>query len=311
MSDKAVNTVVPHTIGTDPEFFLREKGTGKLKSAIPFIQGDKYNPMPLPCGGTIQRDNVAIEVATAPANSGSDFVDKVRKTFADLMTHIPEGHELVVTPYAEFDLDQLQHEEAQAFGCTPDFDVWTLDQNVAPYAGDTRMRSCGAHIHVGYTEGSGNGFLLEFPGRFKVVKMMDLFHGVISTVLDSSKAALERKKLYGRAGCHRITPYGIEYRVLSNFWMKSPSLVMLMDSLTVDVLRLIREGKDEDLINKVGPEVIISTINKGNIEKAMDIINSHLKGVMNQTSIDLFDQCMERMTEFDFNKEWNIMEAKA
>lgn len=301
---------IPHTIGTDPEFFLRCKATGKLKSAIPFIEGDKHNPMPLPTGGTIQRDNVTVEVATAPANSGTDFVDELRRTFTELLKRVPEGHELAVEPSGEFDEDQLDHEEAKAFGCDPDFDVWTMDQNVPPYAGDTPMRSCGAHIHVGFTKGSGNDFLLDFGGKFQTVKTMDLFHGVISTVLDNNESAMKRKELYGRAGCHRVTAYGIEYRVLSNFWMKSPSLVMLMDSLTTDVLKVVRDGRSEELIDAVGAEDIVSTINKGDTEKALTIIETHLKGEMSQTSLDLFDQCMENINIFEFHKEWD-MEATA
>ncbi|NIU82013.1 MAG: hypothetical protein GWN64_00725, partial [Candidatus Thorarchaeota archaeon] len=100
------------------------------------------------------RDNVAVEIATVPANTGEDFVLKVREAFSDLMKHVPEGHELAILPSAKFDEDQLDHEEAKAFGCDPDYDVWTLDQNVPPFAEDTAMRSCGAHIHVGFVEGS-------------------------------------------------------------------------------------------------------------------------------------------------------------
>ncbi|NIU82012.1 MAG: hypothetical protein GWN64_00720, partial [Candidatus Thorarchaeota archaeon] len=39
-----------HTIGTDPEFFLIEKETGKMKSAIPYIEGSKYKPAKLTSG---------------------------------------------------------------------------------------------------------------------------------------------------------------------------------------------------------------------------------------------------------------------
>lgn len=295
-----------HTIGTDPEFFLIERDTGKLKSAIPYIRGSKHKPEPLPHGGTIQRDNVAVEFATPYAIDGEDFVLKVGNAFKDLMKEIPEGHDLVASPSANFDPDQLDHEEAQAFGCDPDYDVWTMDENIKPYAPDSTFRSCGAHIHVGHVKGDGNDFLLEFEGKFNTIKMMDLIHGIISTILDKSPEAIARKELYGKAGCHRITSYGVEYRVLSNFWMKSPQLVMLMDSLTGDVLTIIRNNKHEKMIEEVGAETIVSTINKGDVDKAKEIIETHLMPILSETSKDLLEMCIENMDHYDFKQEWKM-----
>ena len=76
MSDKKRNT-----IGTDPEFFMVVRETGKLISAIPHIEGTKDAPVPLPQGGTVQRDNVALEFATDPAVDREDFVEKIRRAF--------------------------------------------------------------------------------------------------------------------------------------------------------------------------------------------------------------------------------------
>ncbi len=295
-----------HTIGTDPEFFVVDKETGELKSAIPLIDGTKYEPKKMPGGSMIQRDNVALEFATPPAVNGQDFVSKIREAFQDVMKELPAGYDIAPIPSANFSPEQLDHVEAQMFGCDPDFDVWTMTQNTAPYAPDHTFRSCGAHIHVGYTEGSGNEFLLEFGGKFATVKTMDLVHGIISTVLDSSPEAIARKKLYGKAGCHRITSYGIEYRVLSNFWLKSPQLVMLMDSLTVDVLNLVRTNKHEEMIEAIGQDTIVSTINEGNVLVAKEIIDSYLMEVLSETSKDLLAMCIEKINTFDFKKEWEM-----
>jgi hypothetical protein len=294
-----------NTIGTDPEFFLVDKKTGKLVSAIPHIEGTKYNPEPLPSGGSIQRDNVALEFATPPAESGEDLVAKVRNAFMDVFKKVGDAYDIAAIPSADFDPDQLDHEEAKAFGCEPDYDAWEFKINEPPPLAETStFRSCGAHIHVGHVKGDGNDFLLEIEGKILTVKMMDLVHGIISTVLDNSEAAIKRRKLYGKAGCHRPTSYGVEYRVLSNFWMKSPQLVMLMDSLTQDVLRFIRDKQAEGMIEEIGEKTIKNTINKGSVSKARKIVDNYLRPKLSKDSIHYLDECLKFIELYDLKKEW-------
>lgn len=294
------------TIGTDPEFFLKETATGKLKSAIPFIEGTKHEPKTLKSGGTIQRDNVAVEFATPPAVDGHDFVDKVRASFMEVLTHLPKGYELEPLPSANFDEDQLDNPEARAFGCSPDYDAWALCMNEPTAASQTNFRSCGAHIHVGHVPGDGNEFLLDPMGKVETVKAMDLFHGIISTILDNSSPAIERRKLYGKAGCHRPTNYGLEYRVLSNYWMKSPSTVMLMDSLTYDMLNAVRTDMHKSMIEEVGEHEIQSIINDGKVPEAVKVYDTIIKPKLSAQSIDLFDMAKEHVGTYNFYKEWKL-----
>jgi hypothetical protein len=49
-----------------------------------------------------------------------------------------------------------------------------------------------------------------------IVRCLDTVIGLQSLFLDEGK---ERRKLYGRAGCMRKKPYGLEWRTLSNFWV--------------------------------------------------------------------------------------------
>lgn len=302
------------SIGTDPEFFLRDKKSGKMVSAIPYVEGTKHVPAELPSGGTVQRDNVALEFATPPAKDGEDLVNKVRSAFMDIMKTLPKNLSLETIPSADFDEDQLNHPEAQEFGCSPDYDAWKLIVNPPPSA-RASFRSCGAHIHVGHVEGDGNDFLLEPIGKVFTVRMMDLFHGIISTILDNSKAAIERRKLYGKAGAHRPTDYGVEYRALSNYWMKSPQLVMLMDCLVQDVLRIMRETNPEaltdldagpEILKDVGPEVIQHIINDGDVAKAKEVMSEVLVPVLSDDTKSLLDDCMEKIDTYEISKEWGI-----
>jgi hypothetical protein len=298
------------TIGTDPEFFLND---GKRYiSAIPFIEGSKHAPAKLPNGGTVQRDNVAVEFATDPAADGNDFVEKVRSCIRDTFEIIPEGHDIIVEPSADFDEDQLDHPEAQEFGCDPDFDAYTRSMNEKPWCGTSTFRSCGAHIHVGGLSDDGStleglAFLTTFDGKINMVKGMDLFHGTVSTKLDSSAAAIRRRELYGKAGCHRPTDYGVEYRVLSNYWMKTPSLVMLMDAMTRDVAALVNADKLAALIEQVGEFELQNTINEGNVEAADKIINNHVIPHMGVDTLDLYEMCVETLPKAkSLRLEWGL-----
>ncbi len=300
------------TIGTDPEFFFRRED-GKFISTIPFVHGTKEEPEPLPSGGNVQHDNVAVEFATEPAKDGKDLVKKVRNAFKDIMDKIPEGHSLDISPSANFEEDQLDHPEARRFGCDPDYDAWKVEQNDPPECDDPSLRTCGGHVHVGRADGDGNDFLLDPYGKIDVVKVMDIFHGIISIILDSSPEAVERRKLYGKAGCHRPVSIdsgglynGVEYRVLSNFWFKSPDLVMLVHSLTEDVLRLMREGDYNSLIEDVGEERIKDIINKGIVDDAYKVLEDFVNPLLGEDSTYYLKQCIENIEKYEFKKEWEL-----
>lgn len=299
------------TIGTDPEYFLKraEEYISSQKAGIP---GTKHEPVKLKSGGTVQRDNVAVEFATVPAKDGKDFVQRIKDCIADMLEIIPEDHDLVVEPSAIFHPDQLEHPEAQEFGCDPDFNAYTVSENEKPWCGNSGFRSCGAHIHIGCFDEKGKvihglEFLLDFEGRLKAVKAMDLFAGVISTKLDNSEAAIKRRELYGKAGCHRPTDYGVEYRVLSNYWMKSPQLVMLMDSLTRDAMALVRDNKLDEILNLIGEDDLQNVINNGDIAAAEKIIEIYIKPNLSSQSLELLEMCEEAIPSYgNIRKEWGI-----
>lgn len=302
------------TIGTDPEFFLRRKEDGKLISAVPYIKGTKDNPEPLENGGNVQFDNVAIEFATDPAKDGEDLVKKVGNAFKDILKKIPEGHELAVEPSGNFDADQLDSEEAQQFGCDPDYCAWELRENDPPFCDNPALRTCGGHIHVGFNSGDGNDFLLDAYGKADTVRMMDVFHGIISVVLDNSEQAIARRKLYGKAGCHRPVMKdmgglydGVEYRVLSNFWFKTPELVMLIDSLTQDVLKIMRENKHIELINAIGEKRIRNTIDTGDTQEAELIIDKFIRNLLSKDSTHYLSVSIEKLAgNVCFVTEWKL-----
>lgn len=192
-------------LGQDVECFLQDQ-TGKHISVIGYINADKWNPMQIPDmpkGFTLQEDNVAIEYGIPPASSAKELWDYTNGVMKKSLEYLP-GLSFSKLSCTVFPADQMEHPNAHVFGCEPDYNAWTKDYNPSPCPPHPFMRSAGGHIHV---ETKDN--------PYDVIRAMDLFLGVPSVLMDQGE---ERKQLYGKAGAHRIKPYGVEYRTLSNFW---------------------------------------------------------------------------------------------
>lgn len=296
------------TVGCDPEYFLKERQTGRLISAIPFIKGTKHEPQKLPAGGVISFDNVALEVATDVAASADDFVKNVGDCLRSASAVIPPEMDLVAVASANFEPDQLDHEEAKRFGCDPDYNAWTMEQNEPPCAMDMTFRSAGAHIHVGSPILADN-----FENMMTMVKLMDCIHGVVSTILDSSPEAVARRELYGKPGAHRPKDYGIEYRVLSSYWTKSPVTVMMMYHLCDDALNLLEEGTAEDFINEIDGARVQEVISTGDADAAAQLFETHVLPRLSEDSIHYFNTALAkvRANDMHMDKEWELKRKEA
>jgi len=295
-----------NTIGTDPEFFIRN-AEGAYVNAETMFPGTKEEPYIMKSGAGLQTDNVAVEFASPVGKDGKDLVEKLRDTFNELFKMIPEDHVIDFAASALFPEEELQTDQAKLFGCSASYCAWALRENEQPCATNSNLRSTGAHIHIGKVKGDGNSFLQDAYGKVNTVRMCDSFHGIVSVLLDQSDASILRRELYGKAGEHRPTPYGVEYRSLSSFWLKSPNLVMMIDSLTQDALRAVREEQHDKLIEKLGgPELIQSIINTGDVAKAEKAVDEVLLGNMSKDSRYFFEECRKAMDKYNFTQEWAI-----
>ena len=291
------------TAGADPEMFLQKNG--QYVSVQPYVLGTKEEPQPLPFGGNAQRDNVAIEFGIVPAKTRAEFVLNIGNTISDLIGILPNDVSLNVTPSAVFPGTQLKHPECKLFGCNEDFSAWTMEPNEAPKTkGHRRLRSCGGHIHIGYVMGSGYDFLNDPDGKGLVIRALDCTVGLIATILDDNQPAIDRRKLYGKAGCYRPTEYGVEYRTLSNFWIRSPRLVELMYCLVGDTLEIVKGYETSDLIGMLGPQRIQETISNGDADTAHQMYNETIVNFLGFDSLALFDECLPVIDQYDFATEW-------
>ncbi len=104
--------------------------------------------------------------------------------------------------------------------------------------------------------------------QLDMVKAMDATVGLESVLLDFDT---ERKKLYGKAGCFRFREYGIEYRSLSNFWIKSDESLKWSWDTTMKAIELVNSGKIEE-VKELGV-YIVEAINTNNKDLAQELLN--------------------------------------
>lgn len=211
------------TIGADPELFVRNRETKMLVSAHDLLPGTKESPYKV-AYGAVQVDGVAAEFNIEPAADETHFTYFCTEVRGSLQTMLGSKYELVMEPVAVFDpvyWDGLP-KKPKELGCNPDFNAWTASVNPAPDASASpTMRTASGHIHIGW----GDGFDVNDAGHFQdccvVAKQMDYWLGIHSLLWDDDP---RRRTLYGKAGCFRPKPYGVEYRTMSNKWLLDTGL---------------------------------------------------------------------------------------
>lgn len=267
--------------GADPELMLLTP-EGKLTSAIGVVPGTKEKPYQLECGA-MQHDNVMAEFNVNPSGTDEEFVHNMREVLRDL-TVMVAPLTLVARASANFPEEELEDDVAKVFGCDPDFDSWTLQMNdIDGTAAMETFRSAGGHFHIGEKEATKE--MLQDPyGKVEVVKMLDIFQGIASIAIDDDKTAPKRRALYGRAGAHRPKEYGVEYRALGNFWVRSPDLVLMMYELADRAVALTLDGKSTEIIESIGETEIQRVINDSDKKSARKIVKDLLAKWIDSTT---------------------------
>lgn len=214
------------TIGCDPEVFVQDVHSGEFLSSYGLLPGNKQEPYPV-ANGAIQIDGMACEFNTTPATTREQFVGNVQSVFDSMCSYLPRH----VTPargipVAHFspEIYSAQPPEALELGCEPDYNAYTGEANPRPDVSSGTMRTAAGHVHIGFLsqltdDPMGNSHRSMCND---LVKYLDATVGVSSLLYDKD---VERRALYGAAGAYRPKAYGVEYRVLSNAWLRSPELI--------------------------------------------------------------------------------------
>jgi hypothetical protein len=240
--------------GADPEVFLRTDDEYEDPVvSIGLIGGTKSEPRSLGNGYALQEDNVTVEFNIPPASNVTQFKASIQYVLGFLKQELsPKNIKLDIVPTMDFPEHMLMHPQAQELGCEPDYNAWTCQVNPRPVAPET-LRSSGGHLHIGYANPN-------VETSRKIVKAHDLFLGVASVIYDSDT---RRREIYGKAGAHRIKPYGVEYRTLSNFWIKSEELMQWAYEQSEKAIQFVNDGGE---INGKWAKAIQKCINTGDKE---------------------------------------------
>lgn len=207
------------TIGCDPELIVIDP-TGKPVCADGLLPGTKDKPYSL-VGGAVQVDGFAAEFNIKPANTFVHFWTRCRNVQDSIKQMLPPGYDLLCAPSTEFSHDVFEAAPARAkeLGCMPDFNAWTNNVNTPPRPPEDMptLRTMAGHIHIGWTDDASLEDEEHLNNCNDLVKQLDWYLGAWSITQDPDTT---RRRLYGQAGACRYKPYGVEYRVLSNFWLK-------------------------------------------------------------------------------------------
>ena len=281
------------TIGADPEFFLETTKKGTIVPSQGRVPGTKSEPYKVGGGFAVLRDNVAAEYNIPPAATWIDFQNYILNGQQAVMDSIHyskrKNIRISTKSSALINSKHLDNEEALNFGCEPDFNAWSVSENVIDRESvDPRFRCAGGHVHVGYIPKYSD------INPLSLVRYMDLFLGIPAVFLDKDT---DRRKLYGKAGSYRPTAYGIEYRTPSNFWIHAPKYVKFVWDSTISAIKHARQNEPIQPDSELGYN-IQEAINKSDPELAAEVLKlANLTMVEKNGSILV---CYPREAQDDF-----------
>lgn len=223
-------------IGCDPELFLRKDNS--FVSAYGLIPGTKEAPHAVK-GGAVQVDGMSVEFNINPTTNIRNFKARIKAVRKQLEAML-HGYEVVSSPIAHFDEAYMrsQPEEALELGCDPDYNAYTGEANTRP-DGNVFFRTAGGHVHVGWTTDAP----LDHPDHVEACRMLarelDYYLGVPSLFWDNEDG---RRAMYGKAGAFRSKSYGMEYRSLSNAWLKDELIMEFVFKQTQKAFKNLADG---------------------------------------------------------------------
>lgn len=259
-------------IGADPELFLIDKESKNFVSVVGKLGGTKYEPIPIDTlGNMYQEDNVMVEFNIQPSENENQFLLNIKKTLSNIKNKLPK-FEFSKQASAIFPEKELMSPQAFIFGCEPDWNAYTQEINPKPILQDICLRTCGGHIHIGCDIAQNN--------PIELVKACDLFLGIPSVLIDTDKS---RRSLYGKAGCFRKKPYGIEYRTLSNFWIFEDYLIKWVYNQTKKAISFV---ENNNTINIEDENYLQQCINSSSKELAKYFMQNYFQ----KPNVECFDE---------------------
>lgn len=274
------------TLGCDPEFFFSKDGKIIGSEVVIPKKGIASN------GGLTVIDGVQAELHPGQSTCRELLANNIILCLRQVeLSATAKGVKADFSQVVEIEKEELDKmdDENKKFGCSASMNTHKEGENkITTVSADPLKylkRSAGGHIHMGAhpTIGAGdphgdsiNGFrkviqvenpifaVLKNPD--KLVPVLDILVGNTCVMLDTDPANKERRKNYGKAGEYRSPSYGIEYRTLSNFWLRGMPLFSLAFGLARQSAELVRQTTPEN--NYLGE--LMSLVKMDDITKAIN-----------------------------------------
>ena len=227
-----------YMLGADPEMFVRDINTKQIVPICGKVGGTKGIPTPYVSHAATAakmqwynkswnnefkylEDNVAFEFNVPPAAAAELFNETINVALVGAGLILKDAGLAPVYDRSSirFAASALEHPGAQTIGCDPDIHAYGKDyepQARPPFSiQDLGLwRHCGGHLHFSYDKE-------KIPDHV-FVQLVDVLVYYPIVFKDLQRA---RRKFYGLAGLYRSKNYGIEYRSMSNFWLRNPAAV--------------------------------------------------------------------------------------
>lgn len=257
------------SIGSDAEVIVQDLSNRPFP-ICGMVGGTKDKPRKIPdTPYFIQEDNVLLEFNIPPCTTQAEFKKHMTQALNSALTQLPPSLKLYKASTAIFDRNLIAFGQAYMFGCDPDFNAWTMEENPKPTAANKELRSAAGHIHIGWDNPTNED-------RIALIKACDIFAGLRSVIQFTDRT---RRELYGKAGSFRPKEYGVEHRVLDNEWVFNSYANAIYDWYH-EAINFVNAGlvsqitkEDEELIQKS-----INTYDYRNCEKLVNKYGKLLYG---------------------------------
>lgn len=274
------------SFGCDPEFFFTVQGkTIGAEKIIP-KKGIKYKAKTThnteggyTAKGTESKiiiDGVQAELNPRANTCRANLGNEISQCFRELYKKMQKNKSVKadfsqMIEITQEEMDSLDASSKQ-FGCMPSYNTYGENKIKVKDASKYLKRSAGGHLHIGFVDTDTEKLLNTRTDE--VVKVLDIILGNTCVLIDRDKGNIERRKNYGRAGEYRKPKHGLEYRTLSNFWLKSYQLMSFVTGMARLAVCIVASDLTNEITSKVNEKDIQKAINKNDFKLAYKNYNA-------------------------------------
>lgn len=282
-------------LGCDPELFFTRNG--KVVGAERVLPPSGYlENMSASTQSNVRGvvlDGVQVELNPPPSHCRQVLATDIARAFGAIAVRLKETPGITCSFSTLVDVDQKELEtlsdKARILGCAPSLNVYDPSSTITVNAATYTKRSAGGHLHFGL-----NANL--HPHRGRMVHMLDILLGNFCVMLDRDGGAEERRKVYGKAGEHRLPNHGLEYRTISNFWLQAVPLMSMVFGIGRQAINAVSTtvlqshpsygDPEKDILLAVDLAVVQETINRNDAVQArrnwddlLPVLKTHTAGL--------------------------------